>query len=95
MPDRLKIDRALVSPIATSEGSRRLVRSIIDMGQALGIGITAEGVETNAHARILAAYGCDRLQGYNFSRPAPLEEIFDQFWSGNLKKVAPIVRSNG
>lgn len=74
-PDRLKIDRRLVEPVATSESSRRLVRSIVDIGNALEIGVTAEGVETADQAGILAELGCDRLQGYHFSRPAILTQV--------------------
>lgn len=68
-PQRLKIARELVAPIVESEPQRELVRSIIEIGQSLNIGVVAEGVETMAHADILAAMGCDILQGYAFGRP--------------------------
>ncbi len=68
-PRRLKIDRQLVSPITTSPAQRRLVESIIDIGKSLGIEVTAEGVETMEHARILKDLGCDILQGYAFAAP--------------------------
>jgi EAL domain-containing protein (putative c-di-GMP-specific phosphodiesterase class I) len=66
-PRRLKIDRQLVSPITTSPAQRRLVESIIDIGKSLGIEVTAEGVETMEHARILKELGCDILQGHAFA----------------------------
>ena len=74
-PDFLKIDRKLIAPIVTSQSSLALVRSIIEIGRALGIGITAEGVETEAHAELLRDLGCDRLQGFHFSRPDRLENL--------------------
>ncbi len=75
-PDRLKIDRRLVEPVARHEGARRLVQSIVDIGASLDIGVTAEGVESAEHAEILAMVGCDRLQGFHFYRPSPLEDLF-------------------
>lgn len=71
-PDRLKIDRRLVAPVAEAERSRKLVHAIVDIGRALGIGVTAEGVETLAQAKVLRDLGCDRFQGFHFSRPVPL-----------------------
>ena len=74
-PDRLKIDRRLIEPMADSESSRQLVQSIIDIGHALDIGVTAEGVETLAHVRALHQMGCDQLQGYYYARPMLLEGV--------------------
>jgi diguanylate cyclase (GGDEF)-like protein/PAS domain S-box-containing protein len=71
-PDRLKIDRRLVAPVAEAESSRKLVHAIVDIGRALGIGVTLEGVETEAQAQVLRDLGCDRFQGHFFSRPVPL-----------------------
>lgn len=68
-PDRLKIDRRLVSPIPNCTKSVRLLRSIVEIGLALEMGVTAEGVETREQANILAEFGCDRLQGYLFAKP--------------------------
>ena len=68
-PQRLKIDSMLIQPVVTSRTQRRLVESIIDMGRALKIEVTAEGVETLEHAHILRDMGCTTLQGYHFARP--------------------------
>ncbi|MEO6012548.1 MAG: EAL domain-containing protein [Devosia sp.] len=75
MPRRFKIDRQLIAPIATNEGQRRLVASIVDIGRTLGIKVVAEGVETLEQARILGEIGCDFLQGYAFARPMPALEL--------------------
>ncbi len=74
-PERLKIDRRLIEPITTSESASRLVQSIIDIGRALEIEVTAEGVETAAHAEELKQLGCDRMQGFHFARPLPLQDV--------------------
>jgi diguanylate cyclase (GGDEF)-like protein len=76
-PKRLKIDRQLIIPITHSEGQRRLVSSIIDIGQSLGIKVVAEGVETMQHARILRDLGCDALQGYAFAPAMPSERLME------------------
>jgi len=74
-PKRLKIDRQLIQPIPHSESQRRLVASIIEIGQSLGIKVVAEGVETMEHARILRDLGCDALQGYAFAAPMPSDKL--------------------
>jgi EAL domain-containing protein (putative c-di-GMP-specific phosphodiesterase class I) len=78
-PDRLKIDRRLVSAVASVERSEKLVRAIVDIARALDIGITAEGVETPEQAAMLKAIGCDRLQGFFFGRPMPFKRIVEEY----------------
>ena len=65
----MKIDRELVAPIVDFEDRRRLVQSIVDIGKALNIGVTAEGVETQQQAKLLGEMGCDVLQGYLYAPP--------------------------
>jgi EAL domain-containing protein (putative c-di-GMP-specific phosphodiesterase class I) len=75
MPRRFKIDRQLIELVATSEGQKRLVASIVDNGRNLGIKVVAEGVETMEQARVLREIGCDFLQGYAFARPMAAEHL--------------------
>ncbi len=74
-PRTLKIDRELIRMLPQSAEQRKLVRSIIDIGRSLSILVTAEGVETMDHVRILADLGCDVLQGYALARPMPAAQI--------------------
>jgi EAL domain-containing protein (putative c-di-GMP-specific phosphodiesterase class I) len=74
-PNRFKIDRALVEPIARSDLQAQLVKSIVEIGHLLGIGIIAEGVETTDQRDLLVAMGCDELQGYALARPLTSEEV--------------------
>lgn len=74
-PDIMKLDRMLVQPVDTDATARALVRNMIEMGKALGISVTAEGVETAEHAAIMTELGCDTLQGYYFARPMPFEDL--------------------
>ncbi|WP_253799260.1 EAL domain-containing protein [Rhodovulum sp. P5] len=74
-PSALKIDRRIVAPVADDEGARTVVRAIVEIAQTLGIRTVAEGVETQAHADILAEIGCDVLQGFHFSTPESEEDF--------------------
>lgn len=74
-PDRLKIEPGLVAQVTKSEGVVRLLRSIVQIGQSLQMGVTAEAVETLEQARILTDLGCDRLQGHYFAPPMRLPEL--------------------
>ncbi|PJK30771.1 putative bifunctional diguanylate cyclase/phosphodiesterase [Minwuia thermotolerans] len=69
--DTLKIDQSFVRDVMSSERDAILVRRTIQIGKDLGMDIVAEGVETQEIADWLVANGCDRLQGYFFSRPLP------------------------
>jgi diguanylate cyclase (GGDEF)-like protein len=71
--DVLKIDRSFVIEIVDNPDALRLVQTIIELGQDLGLELVAEGVETAEQAKILQALGCDIGQGYFFSRPVDLE----------------------
>ncbi|MBV7600196.1 EAL domain-containing protein [Aeromonas sp. sia0103] len=71
----LKLDRSFTQGLATNQATTAIVRSVIGLGHELGIKITAEGVETQEQQAWLAQAGCDRLQGYLFSRPLPPAEF--------------------
>ncbi len=85
-PQRLKIDQRLVLPVTEGEHAIRLVKSIIDIGNALNIGVVAEGVETKEHACILSDLGAERLQGFYFARPMPIGGLRDFVESCNRKE---------
>ena len=65
----LKIDQSLIKPMELQVRARKLVRSLIGMGHALGFQVLAEGVETQAARAMLVEDGCDALQGYLLARP--------------------------
>jgi diguanylate cyclase (GGDEF)-like protein len=66
---RVKIDRSFVSEIGQSESSAAIVRTVIDLGRALGIGVVAEGVETPEQLEYLRRRRCREVQGFLLSRP--------------------------
>lgn len=69
--DALKIDRSFLR--AGAEGGRgwRIVESIVWLASRLGMGVVAEGVETEEDRQRLLSIGCERAQGFYFSRPVP------------------------
>jgi diguanylate cyclase (GGDEF)-like protein len=71
--DTLKIDRAFIRDITSDPADAAISTAIIALGHALGLTVTAEGVETAEHVDLLRKQGCDQMQGYYFSRPMPAE----------------------
>ena len=67
--DCLKIDRSFVDGMGRERESAAIVHSIVHLGRALGLGVVAEGVETEAQVQALRLAGASHLQGYFFSRP--------------------------
>ena len=72
---RLKIDRSFTVECMRDARTLTIVKAMIEMARALGIRITAEGVETRAQQDWMQQLGCDSAQGYLFSRPLTPEEF--------------------
>jgi len=90
-PKRLKIDRQLIAEVVSSAEQRRVVGSIVEIAKALDVEVIAEGIETEAHAVVLAELGCDGLQGYAFGYPAPAAEtarLFSPVGGAERQKAA-------
>ncbi len=75
--DYLKIDKRLSQDIAGSMRDRIVVRSVIDMARSLGLGVVAEGVETEEQLGLLAQEGCTQYQGFLCSAPVTVSELDD------------------
>ena len=69
--DRLKIDRAFVRDLGSSEQSAAIAELIISVARRLRLCVTAEGVETAEQLEFLQAHGCDEIQGYYLGEPGP------------------------
>ena len=71
--NQLKIDQSFVRDIVSHPNDAAIAKTIVTLGQNLGMTVIAEGVETIGQRNILASLGCLNYQGYFFSRPLPLE----------------------
>ncbi|MDE1156964.1 MAG: EAL domain-containing protein [Neorhizobium sp.] len=73
--DRMKIDRSLVVAADKDEAGVEVLKATIALAVALGIPVTAEGIETGRQAAVLRDAGCDMLQGYLIGRPMTGEDL--------------------
>jgi diguanylate cyclase (GGDEF)-like protein len=73
--DKIKIDRSFVQHLGQTVDSTAIISAVLTLGHAMGLTVTAEGVETAAQYDFLEAAGCNTMQGYLFSRPLPEEEV--------------------
>jgi len=73
--EQLKIDQSFVRELVDNEGDQAIVRTIVAMAHSLSLDVIAEGVETEAQREMLENFGCNRYQGYLFSKPVPAAEL--------------------
>jgi len=85
--DVLKIDRSFVHDVTAASQDVSVTRAIIRLAHSLKLQVLAEGVETEGQLHLLAADGCDSVQGYFFSRPLPAS-VFEQLVQAN-KRLPP------
>ena len=71
----LKIDKSFVQEITTNSNAEAIANTVIDLAHKMNLTVVAEGVETKEQLCFLKNEGCDRAQGYFFSKPLPASEI--------------------
>ena len=74
--DKIKIDRAFIRDIADPDAAA-IVRAVVSIGERLGMGIVAEGVETLEQLTLVRQEGCTQVQGFLYSRPLPPREAHE------------------
>ena len=79
--DELKIDRTFVAGMEHHDSDKTIVHSTIELAHNLGLQVTAEGVNGESAVAQLREWGCDRVQGFMYSRPLPLQDLRD--WLDN------------
>ena len=73
--DLIKIDMQFMRNFSSTGKNIIIVSDILDMARKMGIATLIEGVETPEHVRLLRELGCEKLQGFYFDRPQPLEVV--------------------
>ena len=73
--DTLKIDRAFIQGLPADRDDAAITTAIVRLAKSLNLITVAEGVETEAQRAFLLVEGCDRLQGFLWSRPLPATEL--------------------
>ena len=73
--DKIKIDQSFVKAIGKSDNVSDIIRTIVALGRALDLRVTAEGVETEAQAAVLRAMRCDLVQGYLYGAPVAQPDV--------------------
>jgi diguanylate cyclase (GGDEF)-like protein len=76
--DVLKVDRSFIQAMEFDQTAETVVKAIVDLARRLGLGVVAEGVETQTAVRALHRMGCSTVQGYYYSRPLTAE-AFDRW----------------
>ena len=72
---KLKIDRSFISSLRIKPNADRMIRSIVGLGEAMGLTVTAEGVEEKFQHELLQAAGCDQMQGFLFHEPCSARDV--------------------
>jgi len=96
--DVLKIDMRFLKEIedeGASEKTKTILYSIIRMAKRLGMETVCEGTETEERLRLLADLGCEKAQGYYFSRPIPFEQIIDLSFEYEKKETREYEQETG
>ena len=70
--DALKIHRSFIHALGESDEDASIVIALIELGHALGLGVMAEGVETEGQLEQLREFGCDAAQGDLIGGPCPV-----------------------
>jgi diguanylate cyclase (GGDEF)-like protein len=88
--DKIKIDRSFVKNVGQDANAAAIIKSIVALGQALDLTVTAEGVETENQKSFLCTAGCTEMQGFLFSKAVPREQVA-RLLSGPFKAQPGIV----
>jgi diguanylate cyclase (GGDEF)-like protein len=88
--DKIKLDQSFVKRLPSDAAAAAIVRTVLALGESLGIPVLAEGIETEAQWQFLAGGGCAKGQGYLFARPMALAQL-----PAAIEAAARFVREDG
>ena len=84
--DKIKIDRSFIQRLGEAEDAAAIIHAVVRLGHAMGLLVTAEGVETGMQRTFLENAGCNELQGFLFSEAVPVAGLARLL--GRLEKAA-------
>jgi diguanylate cyclase (GGDEF)-like protein len=84
----LKIDRSFIINLPTSRNDQAIVAAVVGLANSLGLDLVAEGVETEDQRTMLAASGCNLIQGWIVCKALPIDELARKFKQGELRAQA-------
>ena len=73
--DKIKLDQSFVKRLPHDAAAAAIVRTVLALGESLGMPVLAEGIETEAQWDFLAREGCAKGQGYLFASPAAVSQL--------------------
>jgi diguanylate cyclase (GGDEF)-like protein len=85
--DYLKLDRSFIQDIGTSKLDYEITNAVLKLAEILDLSVIAEGVETQDHLEKLIQLGCNKAQGYYFSKPLPVKS-----WLNYLSKTNSVFK---
>lgn len=80
--DKLKIDQAFVRDLPDDEEDAGITKAVIALAKSLNLKVIAEGVETKEQRDFLVENGCNKIQGYFYSKPIPADKFEDILRNG-------------
>jgi diguanylate cyclase (GGDEF)-like protein len=73
--DKIKLDQSFVRRLPDDAAAGAIVRTVLALGESLGMPVLAEGIETEPQWRFLAGEGCAKGQGYLFAKPVGIAQL--------------------
>ena len=90
----IKIDRAFITNLCSSQDDAAIVSAIVGMGRSLRLRTLAEGIENSEQLAFLRQLNCDSMQGFYFSKPLPSEAVTDALFERNLYDLEPAPKAS-
>ena len=91
----LKLDRVFIQNLVSDHGDQQIVKALIDLAHAFDLRALAEGVDDPAAVHLLREFGCDRVQGFLYSRALPADELVDWVQRFNQGEAMATMQPDG
>lgn len=88
--DELKLDMKFLSPF--TEKAKKIIASVVKMAKEIGVQTLAEGVENEEQFEFLKFIGCEKTQGFLFSKPLPYDEMINKIYGKDIQMETTIYR---